>query len=104
MPIRTVDVDVLADQTGSIYESVVILSRRARQIATNTKAELDEKLSYFEGFETELDDPRLNEDQVRTSLDFERRAKPTESSINEMFKHEIYFRRPEEQERDVFGE
>jgi len=104
MPIRTVDVDVLADQTGSIYESVVILSRRARQIATNGKAELDDKLSYFEGFETELDDPRLNEDQVRTSLEFERRPKPTEMSINEMFKHEIYFRRAEDEEREIFGE
>jgi hypothetical protein len=97
MPIRTVDVDLLAEQTGSIYESVVILSRRARQIATNNKAELDEKLSYFEGFDTETEDPRLNEDQIRTSVEYERRPKPTELSINEMFSHEIYFRNPEEE-------
>jgi DNA-directed RNA polymerase subunit K/omega len=51
MPIKTIDLDSLTSQVGNLYEAVVILSKRSRQVAVNTKAELDDKLSYFEGFE-----------------------------------------------------
>lgn len=98
MAIRTVDIDNLAAQTGNIYETVVILAKRARQVASNTKAELDEELSYYEGFGPDMEDAHLNEEQVRTSIEHERRPKASEVAINEMFDHEIYFRKPEEQE------
>ncbi len=96
MPIKTRDIDELAHQAGTMYEAIVILSKRARQVSTNVKSELDEKLSYFEGFESDIDDARMTEEQSRISLEYERRPKPTEVSINEMFGHEIYFRRPGE--------
>lgn len=91
---KTIDVDVLADKTGSIYEAVVIISKRARQISSKTKAELDEKLSYFEGFESDVEDLRLIEEQKRISIDFEMRPKPAEQAIKEMFNDEIYYRNP----------
>lgn len=94
MPIKTIDVDSLTNQVGNLYEAVVILSKRARQVAVNTKAELDDKLSYFEGFENEIDDARMSEEQYRISLDYETKPKPEEVAIDEMFDHEIYYRRP----------
>ena len=97
MPIKTIDVDALTNQVGNLYEAVVILSKRARQVSVNTKAELDDKLSYFEGFENELDDARMNEEQYRISLDYETRAKPEEVAIGEMFDHEIYYRKSGEE-------
>lgn len=98
MPIRTVNVDELADQTGSIYEAVAILSKRSRQVASKVKGELDDKLSYFEGFTPEMEDARMNEEQTRISLDYERRPKPTEVAIDEMFENEIYYRNPSQEE------
>lgn len=98
MPIKTIDTEVLADKVGNLYEAVVILSKRARQIATHTKAELDTKLSYFEDFGLEPDELRSNEDQLRISLDYEKRPKPTEVSIDEMFNDEIYYRNPSREE------
>ncbi len=98
MAIRTLDVHVLAEQTGSLYEAVAILSKRARQIAANAKTELDTKLSYFEGFGTEVEDVHLNEEQARVSVEYEKRPKPPEVAINEMFAGEIYFRNPNEEE------
>ncbi|MEM1126418.1 MAG: DNA-directed RNA polymerase subunit omega [Bacteroidota bacterium] len=92
MAIKTRDIDVLADKTGSIYETVSILSKRARQISTHTKAELDDKLSYFEGFEPELEDPRFQEEQAQISVEFEVRPEATEKAIDEMFEDDIYFR------------
>lgn len=92
MPIKTVDVDVLASEVGSVFEAVAILGRRSRQISTKVKAELDDKLSYFEGFESELEDPRFQEEQGRISLEYELKPKPTELAIREMFAGEIYYR------------
>ena len=96
MAIKTVDLDTLARQTGNIYESVVVLAKRARQIGSNNKAELDDKLSYFEGFGPEMEDTRMNEEQTRTSIEFEKKPKASELAIKEMFNHEIYFRNPEQ--------
>jgi DNA-directed RNA polymerase subunit K/omega len=98
MPIKTIDVDRLAAQTGSLYEAIAILSKRSRQVASNLKAELDDKLSYFEGFGGEMEDVRMNEEQARVSIDYERGPKPTELAIEEMFNGEIYYRNPTEEQ------
>jgi DNA-directed RNA polymerase subunit K/omega len=94
MAIKTVDMDVLASMTGNIFESVAILAKRSRQLARNTKSELDEKLAYFEGFEQELEDPRFQEEQARVSLEYEKKPEPTERAIEEMIEGEVYFRTP----------
>lgn len=92
MAIKTIDVDLLASQTGNIYKSVAVVAKRARQVASTTKSELDNRLAYFEGFEPELEDPRFQEEQARTSLEFETREEPTEIAIGQMFDGEVYFR------------
>ncbi|WP_457654377.1 DNA-directed RNA polymerase subunit omega [Rhodocaloribacter sp.] len=94
MAIKTVDMDILARKTGNIYETVAILAKRSRQIATKMKQELDEKLAYFEGFEPEMEDPRFQEEQARISLEYEKKPEPTELAIEEMLNGEIYFRDP----------
>jgi DNA-directed RNA polymerase subunit K/omega len=43
----TRDVEKLADQTGNVYESLVIIARRSRQISTKIKEELNNKLADF---------------------------------------------------------
>lgn len=91
MPIKTSNVERLHDLTGNIYQSIVIMSKRARQIAAQEKLELDEKLSYFDGFEEE-DDFTFNEEQERISKEFEKRPHATRRAINEMENDDIYFR------------
>lgn len=98
MSIKTIDVTRLAEETGSLYEAVSILSKRARQIATKAKNELDERLSYFEGFGSDVDEIYMNEEQTRVSIEFEKKPKPQEVALEEMFKGEIYFRNPNEEE------
>jgi hypothetical protein len=98
MPVKTANVEQLHDQTGNIYKSIVVLSKRARQIAANEKRELDEKLSYFEGFEEE-DDFTFNEEQERISKEFEKRPHATRRAITEMEQDEVYFRSADEMAR-----
>ena len=98
MAIKTLDVDTLTAQSENIYEAVVILSKRARQVSAKMKGDLDEKLAYYEGFATEMENMRMQEEQARVSLEFENRPKATEISIDEMMDREIYFRNPNQEE------
>ncbi len=97
MAIQTLDIDKLADLTGNIYETVAIAAKRARQNAANEKAELDDKLSYFEGFGPEVEDLHMQEEQARISVEYEKQPKPTETAIKEVMNDEIYFRNPNEE-------
>ena len=93
--IQTLDTTRLAEETGNLYESVVILSKRARQAASRTKAELDQKLSYFDELSLEpAEEIRTNEDQLRISLEYERKPKSGAVAIEEFQSGEIYHRAP----------
>lgn len=98
MAIKTVDMNRLAALTGNLFESVSILSKRSRQISTNVKNELDDKLAYFEGFEQELEDPRFQEEQTKVSIEYEVKPEPTEMAVDEMLAGDIYFRKPSEED------
>ena len=94
MGMKTIDVDQLTTQSDNIYEAVVVLSKRARQVAAKQKAELDEKLAYYEGFSSDMENLRMQEEQSRVSLDYETKPKPPEVAINELLSNEVYFRNP----------
>ena len=98
MGMKTIDIENLTAQSNNVYETVVVLSKRARQIAARQKAELDEKLAYYEGFTSEMDNLRMQEEQAHVSLEYEKRPKPSEIAIGELEENEIYFRNPEEED------
>ena len=95
MAIKTLDVDKLAEQTGNIYESVAILAKRARQISSDERSELDDKLQYFEGFGPDMEDARMQEEQEKVSIEYELKPEPTEMAIDEFVNDRLYFRKPE---------
>lgn len=92
MPIRTLDVEKIGGDSNK-YEKIVILSKRARQIAAQEKMELDEKLKYFEGFEDE-DEFTFNEEQERISKAFEVLPHATQRSVDELMDDKITSRYP----------
>jgi len=52
----TRDLDKLDEATGSIYESVMIISKRANQISVELKQELNRKLEEFANYSDNLED------------------------------------------------
>ena len=101
MAIQTLDTSQLADETGNLYETVTVLSKRARQLSAKTKAELDQRLSYFEDLSLDpAEELRSNEDQLRISLEYERQPKPTRAAVEELREGELYFRNPTASEGD----
>lgn len=97
MPIRTLDLEKMGDKGSNKYEKIVIMSKRARQIAAQEKLELDEKLKYFEGFEDE-DEFTFNEEQERISKAFEKLPHATQRSVTEMIDEKITHRYPNKEQ------
>lgn len=94
MSIRTLDVEKLGEgKENNKYEKIVVLSKRARQIAAEEKMELDEKLKYFEGFEDE-DEFTFNEEQERISKAFEVLPHATQRAVDELLEEKITFKYP----------
>lgn len=92
MAINTLDVENIGGESNK-YEKIVVLSKRARQIAAQEKLELDEKLKYFEGFEDE-DEFTFNEEQERISKAFEELPHATQRAIDELLDEKITYRYP----------
>jgi DNA-directed RNA polymerase subunit K/omega len=94
--IITRDFNKLEVGTENIYESISIISKRARQIATKNKEELSGKLSEFASSIDNLEEVFENREQIEISKYYERLPKPTGSAIDEYLEGKVMFRRPNE--------
>ena len=86
--------DKFYEQTGNIYETVVILSKRANQIGSDIKVELDQKISKFAPHSDNLEEVFENREQIEIARFYEGLPKPTLLAVNEFLNEEIYFRNP----------
>jgi DNA-directed RNA polymerase subunit K/omega len=91
--IITRDVDKIAAHTGNVYESVVVISKRARQIAINIKEELNNKLAEFATTVDNLEEVFENREQIEISKFYERLPKPTTTALEEFLEGKIMYRR-----------
>ena len=94
--IITRDVDKIAAQTGNLYESVVVISKRARQIAVNLKEELNNKLAEFATTVDNLEEVFENREQIEISKFYERMPKPTNTATEEFIEGKLNFRHQNE--------
>ena len=96
--IITRDTDKIAEPTSNIYESVAIISKRAKQIASNMKEELNGKLAEFASTVDNLEEIFENREQIEISKFYERMPKPTAMAVEEFINGEIYHRYKEAEE------
>jgi DNA-directed RNA polymerase subunit K/omega len=80
--------------TGNVYESVVIISKRANQIAAQMKDELSKKLQEFGSNQDNLEEVFENDEQIQISRYYERLPKPTLIATQEFLEDKIYYRNP----------
>ena len=88
--------------TGNIYETVAILTKRATQIATEMKEELNKKIEEFATNNDSLEEVFENREQIEIAKFYERLPKPTLIAIHEFLHDEIYFRNPNKEVQDEF--
>jgi len=93
-PVTTItqDIDKLDEETGNIYETVVICARRSNQIALDLKEELSKKLEEFAYYTDNLEEVMENKEQIEISKFYERLPKPTSLALEEFKEGKIYYR------------
>ena len=88
--IITRDTDKIADVTGNLYQSVAIISKRARQISSKMKEELNNKLAEFASGVDNLEEVFENREQIEISKFYERMPKAGSVSIDEFMEGKTY--------------
>ena len=88
----------ISDPTENIYESIVIIGKRARQISSNVKEELNGKLAEFASSVDNLEEIFENREQIEISKFYERMPKPSTVATEEFLGEELNYRIPEEEE------
>ena len=91
---KLVDLDT---PTGNIYESINIIARRANQIATELKIELNRKLADFSApTDSAVEETFENREQIEISRYYERLPKPAIIATEEFLDGEVSFRHGQE--------
>lgn len=78
-------------ETGNLYESVYIMSRRANQIAAEIKDELQQKMKEFGNSSDNVDEIYENREQIEWAKYYEQIPKPTLLAVKEFEDGQIYF-------------
>ena len=87
----------LMQPTGNVYETTIIIAKRAKQIALKTKEELNEKFSEFVSHADNLEEVFENKEHIEISKYYERQPKPTITSTEEFLAGGVMYRYPDEE-------
>jgi DNA-directed RNA polymerase subunit K/omega len=96
-PVTTVtrNLETLNIGTENVYETVIVVSRRANQIAVEMKQELNKKLEEFASYTDNLEEVFENREQIEISKFYERLPKPTLIALQEFEESKVFFRNPD---------
>ncbi len=102
-PLNTVTRDLIemSEQTGNIYETVCVVSKRANQIAVEMKRDLEKKLQEFASMNDNLEEISENREQIEISRYYEKLPKPTLIAEQEYDEKKIYFRNPSKDKENI---
>ncbi len=88
------------NETGNIYETVVVLSKRANQIGHAIKKELDVKIEEFAPATDTLEEVFENREQIEIARFYEGLPKSTLLAVHEFLNGEIFIRNPHKEHSD----
>jgi len=97
----TRDVNRLDQETDNIYQTVMIVAKRANQISVELKQELNRKLEEFAYYTDNLEEVFENREQIEISKYYERLPKPTLIATQEFLDDNIYYRLSEPESENL---
>lgn len=86
------DVTELVKKTDNIYESIAIVSKRARQISSDLKWEIQRKLEEFAVNSDTIEEVQENKEQIEISKFYERLPNTAIIASQEFMQDEIQWR------------
>ena len=98
MPIKPIDLELFLSKAKNVHEAIVATSKRARQINDETKIEFNQRVEMFvPKLEVESEEIEVNPDQLKVSLEFEKRPKPTDTALDELMQGKLEWRYKEKE-------
>src|SRR4029453_13295477 len=92
--LETRNVDDLQKKTGNLYESIVVVAKRANQISSSLKEELHSKLEEFATTTDNLEEIHENREQIEISKYYEKMPDATLIATQEFMEDKVYYRNP----------
>ena len=86
------DVRELVEKTGNVYESISVISKRARQISSDLKWEIQRKLEEFAVNSDTIEEVQENKEQIEISKFYERLPNTAIIATNEFMNDEVQWR------------
>ena len=95
-PTNTVtrDMKKLSEETGTVYETVAIISKRANQISVEMKQDLEKKHQEFASYNDNLEEVFENREQIEISRYYEKLPKSTLIAAQEYEDGKVYYKNP----------
>ena len=100
VPTNTVtrDIKYLAEPTGNIYKTTVVLNKKTNQNAAAEKKELTKKLEDFKNERDSMEEMFENREQIEISKYYERQPKPGLVAIEEFMEGDLDYRTAKHEE------
>lgn len=95
-PTNTITRDMmrLSEDTGNVYETVMVIAKRANQISVEMKQDLEKKLQEFASYNDNLEEVFENREQIEISRYYEKLPKPTLIAAQEYEDGKVYHKNP----------
>ena len=93
-PVNTVTRNImdLCEDTGNIYETVAVISKRANQISAEIKQDLSKKLAEFASYNDSLEEVFENREQIEISRYYETLPNATLLATQEFIEGNVVWR------------
>lgn len=98
--IKSLDVNSLIKETHNIYESLAIISKRARHLTVDIKQELKQKLEEFAVTSDIIEEVSENKEQIEISKFYERLPDSTIIAMKEFLDGDLFYKYKEEREEE----
>ena len=95
-PTNTITRDMmrLSEDTGNVYETVMVIGKRANQISVEMKQDLEKKLQEFASYNDNLEEVFENRERIEISRYYEKLPKPTLIAAQEYEDGKVYHKNP----------
>lgn len=90
--VKARDMQNLAERTSNIYRSLAVIAKRSRQLSTELKNELHQKLEEFATVSDTIEEVHENKEQIEISKFYERLPNPTIIAMHEFLRDELEYR------------
>jgi DNA-directed RNA polymerase subunit K/omega len=89
--VKARNITAMVEPTGNVYESLAVITKRAKQLAIDLKHELHNKLEEFAVNTDTIEEVTENKEQIEISKFYERLPNPTIIATEEFMKNEVHY-------------